>query len=148
MHELSLAEGILAVVLDVAEDQRVQRVRLRVGELQAVVPDSLQFSFALLSAETEAAGASLEIKPVRALARCGRCGTRRSLADSAVACRRCGATDPRIISGDELIVDAIELERGWRYRPRPAAAAVSRNHLLDHLFFGAPAGDLKPRFID
>lgn len=136
MHELSLAEAILGVALDVSEGEPVRRVRVRVGALQAVVPDSLQFSFALLAAETEAMGAALEIKQVPARVRCGRCGRRRALTRALLACPRCGASDPHVLSGDELIVDAVEAGGAWRYRPRPAAAAATRNHLMDHLAAG------------
>jgi hydrogenase nickel incorporation protein HypA/HybF len=133
MHEMALAEGILAVVLDAAEEQQVQRVRLRVGTLQRVVPDSLQFSFQLIAEDTPAVRATLDIQRIPARVRCGRCGRKSSLEQMLLTCRDCGAVDPKILSGDELIVDGIELERGWRYRPRPAPAAATRNHLLDHL---------------
>ncbi|MGI8549892.1 MAG: hydrogenase maturation nickel metallochaperone HypA [Dehalococcoidia bacterium] len=137
MHELALAEGILAVVLDAADEQRVRRVRLRVGSLQAVVPDSLEFSFQLLAADTPACDARLEIKQVRARVRCSRCGSKSPLDVSFLNCRNCGASDIQILSGDELVVDGVEMERGWRFRPRPATPTVSRNHLLDHAIHDA-----------
>ncbi|HEY7543673.1 MAG TPA: hydrogenase maturation nickel metallochaperone HypA, partial [Blastocatellia bacterium] len=73
MHEMALAEGILAVVLDAAGDQKVRRICLQVGKLQMVVPDSLQFSFQLLADGTPAAEAIIEIEeiPVRLL--CKQC---------------------------------------------------------------------------
>lgn len=62
MHELGLAEGILAVVLDVAARERVERVRVSVGALQHVAPDSLRFNFELAAQETLAANAVLEVE--------------------------------------------------------------------------------------
>jgi hydrogenase nickel incorporation protein HypA/HybF len=62
MHELGLAEGILAVVLDVAGSERVERVRVSVGALQRVVPDSLRFSFEVAAQETLAANAVLDVE--------------------------------------------------------------------------------------
>lgn len=132
MHELALAEGILAVVLDVAEERAVRRVRLRIGDLQSVVPDSLRFSFQLLAEDTPAAAAALEIRPVRARVRCTRCGATSGLAASLFKCRRCGGADTEIVAGDELVVDAVEREDGWRYRPRRTRAKVGRDHLMDH----------------
>lgn len=147
MHEMALAEGILAVALDAAEEQPVQRIRLRVGTLQRVVADSLQFSFQLMAEDTPAAGALLEIKHVPARVRCTRCGAKGRLEVSLFRCRNCGASAIQIMSGEELLVDAVELERGWRYRPRPAAPTVSRNHLLDHAVADAEqAGIRDPRW--
>lgn len=64
MHELGLAEGILAVVLDVAARERVERVRVSVGELQRVVPDSLRFCFELAAEDTLASNAVLDVEVV------------------------------------------------------------------------------------
>ena len=64
MHELGLAEGILAVVLDVAARERVERVRVSVGELQRVVPDSLRFCFELAAQDTLASKAVLDVEIV------------------------------------------------------------------------------------
>ncbi len=64
MHELGLAEGILAVVLDVAERERVERVRVSVGELQRVAPDSLRFCFELAAQDTLASKAVLDVEVI------------------------------------------------------------------------------------
>jgi hydrogenase nickel incorporation protein HypA/HybF len=61
MHEMGLAEGILAVALDVAGAERIERVRVRVGELQRVTPDSLRFCFELAAQDTPAAHAVLDV---------------------------------------------------------------------------------------
>jgi hydrogenase nickel incorporation protein HypA/HybF len=61
MHEMGLAEGILAVALDVAGAERIERVRVRVGELQRVAPESLRFCFELAAQDTAAANAVLEV---------------------------------------------------------------------------------------
>ena len=62
MHEMALAQGILDVVLDVAGDHEAKTIRLRVGELQAVTQDSLQFCFEMAATETPAATARLEVE--------------------------------------------------------------------------------------
>jgi hydrogenase nickel incorporation protein HypA/HybF len=58
---MGLAEGILAVALDVAGAERIERVRVRVGELQRVAPDSLRFCFELAAQDTTAADAVLDV---------------------------------------------------------------------------------------
>ena len=60
MHELGIAEGILAVVDDIAAGRPVTRVVVRVGDDQRVVADSLEFGFSLLAEGTACADARLE----------------------------------------------------------------------------------------
>ena len=45
MHELAIAESVVASVLEHTGGRRVAVVRLRVGRLAGVVPDALSFCF-------------------------------------------------------------------------------------------------------
>jgi len=76
--ETALAEGVLGVVLDASEGRVVRRVRLRVGTLQQVMPDSLRFCFLLAAQGTPAAEAALELEETPARARCKLCGRGRT----------------------------------------------------------------------
>jgi hydrogenase nickel incorporation protein HypA/HybF len=64
MHELALAQGVLDIVLDVAREEPVRLVRVRVGELQRVLPDSLRFCFQMVAQDSPAAQAELVIDEV------------------------------------------------------------------------------------
>jgi hydrogenase nickel incorporation protein HypA/HybF len=64
MHEAGLCEGVLAVALDAAQGQPVKRVRVRVGEVQAVVPESFEFSWKLVTEGTDAEDAAVELHTV------------------------------------------------------------------------------------
>jgi len=137
MHEMALAEGVLAVVLDAAEGEAVRRVRLSVGVLQAVVPESLRFSFQLAAENTIAADAVVELTEVLGRLRCHACDRESEFAAPPLSCRHCGASDVELLAGDELLVDAVELASGWRYRPEaddgdPVAVAVPASHLAEH----------------
>ncbi len=61
MHELSITRNVVAIVSERAEGQRVTRVRLEIGRLSAVVPDSIRFCFDICAQGTPLAGAELEI---------------------------------------------------------------------------------------
>lgn len=132
-----MAEGILAVVLDVAEGQTVQRVQLRVGKLHLVVPDSLRFCFELAAQETPAAGARLEMAEVPARVRCHECWAESETGAPPFHCGACGTFDVELVAGEELLVDAVELEDGWRRRPDageagPAMTEFAQQHLREH----------------
>ena len=61
MHELSITRNVVAIVSERAVGQRVTRVRLEIGRLTAVVPDSIRFCFDICAQGTPLAGAELEI---------------------------------------------------------------------------------------
>ena len=64
MHEMGLAEGIVAVIEDVAGDRPVERVSVRVGSAQAVVGDSLEFNFKVLTEGTPLESVVLDVTHV------------------------------------------------------------------------------------
>ena len=67
MHELSIAEELLALIYENAEKagiKKVSEVNLRVGEFSGVLPDALQFAFEMLSQKKITEGARLNIETV------------------------------------------------------------------------------------
>ena len=91
MHELGLSEGLLATVVDVAGDRPVTRVRVSIGALQRVVPDSLEFGFRLVAEGTVCEAATLEIHPLPVRVRCRACGVESRSDEEPVGCPVCGA---------------------------------------------------------
>ncbi len=64
MHELSLAQSVVEIVEEAARREgaaRVASVRLELGELSHVEPESLAFAFEVAAREGSARGARLEI---------------------------------------------------------------------------------------
>jgi hydrogenase nickel incorporation protein HypA/HybF len=110
MHELSIAEAVLDVVVRHAGDRRVARVDLKVGHLRQVVPSALGFAFTLVSEGTVAEGAELAMEEVPARGRCRDCGTEGELPAFPLLCPRCGSADLQLLAGEELLVDALELD--------------------------------------
>lgn len=133
MHEMALAQGILAVVLDAADSEKVRRICLRVGALQMVVPESLEFSFQLAADGTVATEAILQMEEVPARLRCKQCGRESEFHAPPFLCMSCGAVDLEIVSGDELLVEAIELDNGTTIRRRLVPAdEMLQEHIREH----------------
>jgi len=117
MHELSLVEGILGIVRqEMAKHKltRLVRVRIKHGQLTAVVPEALETAFEVLTAGTDLAGAVLETEIVPIQARCRACGTLFSPSAEdrfLMPCPVC-ATElgHDIVSGRELYIDSIEAQ--------------------------------------
>ena len=110
MHELAIAEAVLDVVVRHAGDRRVARVDLRVGHLRQVVPSALGFAFTLVAEGTVAEGAELVIEDVPARGRCRACGSEGELPGFPLLCPACGGADLDLLAGEELLVEALELD--------------------------------------
>jgi hydrogenase nickel incorporation protein HypA/HybF len=109
MHELSIAEALLDIVLEHAGERRVTQVEVEVGHLRQVVPDALSFAFELLAADTAAQGAELVLREIEVRGRCRGCGSVSPQSGFPLLCRACGATNVEIVSGEELRVQSIEV---------------------------------------
>jgi hydrogenase nickel incorporation protein HypA/HybF len=110
VHELSIAEAIVAVAERNAKGRRVAKVEVQVGHLRQVVPSSLEFAFELVTRGTSLDGAELEIEEVPTSVACRSCGAEGRVDELPFACPSCGGVDVDVTSGDELLVVALELE--------------------------------------
>lgn len=113
MHELPIAENILAIALDYATQNNARRVtvlNLVIGRLSSVVDDSIQFYWDIISKETLCAGATLHFERVPAELRCLDCGHTYILARELMACPQCDSIRLKVISGEEFRLESIEIE--------------------------------------
>lgn len=111
MHELALCEAICDTVTRYADGRRVERVEVRIGHLRQVVPDSLVFSWELLTDGTDLAGCELVIDHVPAVVTCEACGRQTTLDMPIMLCRSCDSTDVRLVSGEEFQIASIDRAR-------------------------------------
>jgi hydrogenase nickel incorporation protein HypA/HybF len=120
VHELSIANAILAVAERHAGDRRVTAIRARVGRLRQVVPETLGFYLEIAARGTRCQGATLELERVDALLRCGACGEEWDPAPPPAReqgelvlrfrCPACSSAEHRVLSGAELLVESIDVE--------------------------------------
>lgn len=114
MHELSIVSSIVDTVtesLAAYPGVRVREVRLRVGILAAVVEDSLQFCYGVVTENTPLAGSALVVRTLPVMAHCALCAQDVEIASiQSLRCPRCGAPATDLRQGRELEVEAIEIE--------------------------------------
>jgi hydrogenase nickel incorporation protein HypA/HybF len=110
VHELALAEAVVAVAEVHANGRRVTGVELEVGRLRQVVPEALSFSFELVARGTVAEGAELVIDEVPVRLICRSCGSATEPEAFPFACARCGGLDVEVTDGEQFQVIALELE--------------------------------------
>ncbi|MDQ3858136.1 MAG: hydrogenase maturation nickel metallochaperone HypA [Actinomycetota bacterium] len=124
MHELAIAEAVMKIAGEHAANRRVTKVELKVGHLRQVVPSALEFAFTLVAEGTAVEGAELVIEQVPATVRCSRCRSESQLDGFPVACPRCASVDVELVGGEELAVEALELEEEWTDGADGVAAAA------------------------
>ncbi|HEX3461715.1 MAG TPA: hydrogenase maturation nickel metallochaperone HypA [Acidimicrobiales bacterium] len=111
MHELALCQAIADTVSQRAEGRTVTRVEVRIGHFRQVVPDSLLFSWELLTAGTHLDGCELSIDHVPAVVDCRTCGQRSTLDLPILLCRSCDSSDVALVSGEEFLISSIDRTR-------------------------------------
>jgi len=112
MHELGIAQNILEIVQQsVPKNQAksVRDIRIRVGQLSGIVPDSLDFCFTAIINNTDMQQARLAIEQVPTLSQCKKCAHRFEIKDWIFSCPVCQSVSVELISGKELEIVDIQL---------------------------------------
>jgi hydrogenase nickel incorporation protein HypA/HybF len=108
MHEMAITQSVVDAVCEHAAGRRVHSVKLAVGELCAVVPDSMQFCFELATQGTVADGAFLDLDMQAGEARCRTCQQTFELHDLILLCP-CGSADVEVLAGRDLRILSMEV---------------------------------------
>ncbi len=113
MHELSLAENILQIIEDAAHQQNftcVKTVWLEIGQLACVEQESLRFYFKIVSNDSVAQQAKLEIITLAGQAWCDQCQLEVTLASLHDSCPNCDQYGLKITGGDTMQIKELEVE--------------------------------------
>jgi len=102
MHEIAVCEAIAGTVRERARDRSPASVRVRIGHLRQVVPDSLLFSWEMVTAGTDLEGCALVVDYVPAVVVCADCGARTTLEIPVLGCGSCNGSDVELVSGNEF----------------------------------------------
>ncbi len=74
------------------------------------MPSALSFSFELVAEGTPVEGAELEMEEIPVTGACSECGVESQLGSFPLQCRSCGGFDLKVVGGEELLVESLELE--------------------------------------
>ncbi len=113
MHELSVTQNLLEISLRHATSagaKRIINIYLVIGQLSSIVDESVQFYWDIIAKDTIAEGANLHFKRVPAQMLCLDCQKRYSPNDCDFRCPNCKGTKIKVVSGDEFMVEAIDIE--------------------------------------
>jgi hydrogenase nickel incorporation protein HypA/HybF len=110
MHEMSIAVEIVEQCLRIAAENNVthiDEVDLEIGVLRRVVPEAMELAFQAAGEGTLAAGAKLRIHEERLVAVCGACDCMFCPSTEDFTCTKCGAAEPRIVAGNDIIIKSL-----------------------------------------
>jgi hydrogenase nickel incorporation protein HypA/HybF len=116
MHEVSIAQAIVAAVVDAVEGQQVERVDVTVGALSGVVASALEFAWDVVTLATPLAGSVLVVESVPTTVFCPTC-ERVVEPPVGFVCPGCGELCGDVRSGRELEVRSAHLRDGAESRP-------------------------------
>jgi len=113
MHEMSIAQSILNIVDEymVKENGRnLMEVAVEVGELVAVVPDSLTFCYEALVEDTPYKESKLTIKIIPLTGTCTECNRLFKIDNFEFVCPNCNSSGIEVKGGQELRISHLEVE--------------------------------------
>jgi len=114
MHELSVTQSMMDIVLDqakAADAKKVTKINVVIGELSGVVSDCVQFYFDFLKKGNAAEEATLDFKLVPVELKCRDCQTIFSPDGSTWVCPKCKGIGIDVVHGQESYVESIEVEQ-------------------------------------
>ena len=113
MHEFGIVQNIVdqAVAAGAKHGaKRITTIYLKLGQLNEIEPSTVEFLFAGMSRGTMAEGAKVETELVSSSLECRRCGHSFSATSRVTACPHCGSADYKVLKGDELIIESLDVE--------------------------------------
>lgn len=113
LHEMSIAQSVIDIVKEEMVNNHaavLRSIHLRIGEMAAVVPESLSFCFEVITKGTELDGAELimDVVPLRGF--CRSCEKEFRIENYAFSCPECDSTEIDTLSGQELSIVEIEVD--------------------------------------
>ena len=78
--------------------------------MSGVEPELLRFAFPIASAQTVASDATLVIQSLPVRVRCKSCSAESEVTINKMLCGHCGDWQTELLSGDEMLLERIELE--------------------------------------
>ncbi len=114
MHELSICLSLMQQVEGIARErdaEKVVKITLNIGPLSGVEADLLRHAYPVAAAGTVAEDAELIMESSDIVVRCSQCDAETTVTPNKLLCGSCGDFRTRVVSGDELILMSVELDR-------------------------------------
>ncbi len=113
MHEYAVTKSIVNIALEEvrkANAGRIIEIRLVIGDLSAILDDSVQMYFDIMCKDTPAEGAKLIFRRIQAEFMCKSCGIKYPKPAKGFDCSVCGSQGMPTGVGREFYIESMEVE--------------------------------------
>lgn len=114
MYEFTLTKSVNNAILNLCRQSgwdRVRHIVLKIGGMRKVNPELMSSAFDVISQGTRTEGASFSIMTLPTTFRCRACGRDSQTENTTFACPLCGSRDVELLSGLELAIEFLEVEK-------------------------------------
>ena len=114
MHELAICQSLMEQVEVIALEHNAQSVTsivIGMGPLSGVEVQLLKNAYPVASAGTLAEEAELVVEHLPIKVKCTQCGSESDALPNKLICKQCGDWRTTLISGDEMMLMSVELEK-------------------------------------
>jgi hydrogenase nickel incorporation protein HypA/HybF len=120
MHELAICQSLMDQVQDIALERNalsVTSIVVGMGPLSGVEAQLLKNAYTVASAGTVAEDAELIIENLPVRVKCSQCDSESDALPNKLVCKQCGDWRTTLVSGDELLLMSVELEKPKELAP-------------------------------
>ena len=120
MHELAICQTLINQLEAIAVERNARAVTsivVGIGPLAGVEAQLLKNAYPVASAGTVAEHAELVIESLPVRVRCNSCDAESEVLPNKLGCKQCGNWRTTLISGDELMLMSVELEKSKQTEP-------------------------------
>ena len=114
MHEGNFTQQIVDAILEELKkypSSKARHVRVKVGEMLHLNSESVQTHFEILTKGTRLEGTKIRLEEAPVQVRCRKCHAIFHPEDHhAPLCEACSSTDVEVLSGQDVTIEAIDLE--------------------------------------
>ena len=112
MHEMMVAQNVLAAILDEASKQSAKPTTAKIscGKLNAINDEALRFAFGAIAKGTTCEGVELEIEHKPIQAHCKNCNEEFDVEDPDFKCPKCGSDDFELLGDAPLLLEEIDFQ--------------------------------------
>ena len=114
MHELAICQSLMDQVESIVAERNAQRVTsivIAMGPLSGVEAALLKNAYPIARVGTVAENAELVIEYLPIRVKCSQCGAESDALPNKLICKQCGDWRTTLLSGDEMMLMSVELEK-------------------------------------
>ena len=113
MHEMAIAQSMIRIIEEEMQKHRarvLRSVRLHIGEMTAIVPESLSFCFNIITENTALEGARLMMDVIPLKGYCKACDKEFGIKEYVFKCPSCQNKGIKTVAGHDLSIIEMDVD--------------------------------------